>query len=129
MMQKILGISKESKTYAVCPKCNKLYNITEILPSNNTANTGFECTHVEFPNHPRKAHRKPCKMELTKSVPIINGYINKPKMVFPIISLKTQLITMYQRPGFESLLQKWMLKRVYCQIFMMAIYGKSFHHI
>src|SRR5918995_4749439 len=28
-------------------------------------------------------------------------------MVFPLPSLKAQLITMYRRPGFESLLKKW----------------------
>ena len=30
MMRKLLEIGKQSKTYAICPSCNKLYNISEI---------------------------------------------------------------------------------------------------
>ena len=28
-------------------------------------------------------------------------------MVYPLLSLKAQIIAMYRRPGFESLLEKW----------------------
>jgi hypothetical protein len=112
--KKLLGIGKQERTYAVCPKCNTLYKVAEILPQNVTdrSNSGFKCTHVEFPNHPRRGLREPCGTELTRRVPVGNGYMRKPKMVFPIPSLKIQLITMYQRPGFESLLSKWTNRNV-----------------
>ena len=51
MMRKLLEIGKQSKTYAVCPNCNKLYNISEI--SSQRSSSEFKCNHVEFPNHPR----------------------------------------------------------------------------
>ena len=102
MMRKLLEIGKQSKTYAVCPSCNKLYNISEIRST-----TGFKCNHMEFPNHPKRNLRKSCGTEVTKLVPTTSGYSVKPKMVYPLPSLKAQIIAMYRRPEFESLLKKW----------------------
>ena len=101
--RKLLGIGKQEKTYAVCPDCNTLHKISDILPqnANDQSDTGFKCTHVEFPNHSRKAQRKPCGTEITKRVPVTNGYVYRLKMVFPLPSLKVQLITMYQRSGLN----------------------------
>ena len=101
-MRKLLEIGKQSKTYAVCPSCNKLYNISEIRST-----SGFKCNHVEFPNHPKRNLRKSCGTEVTKLVPTTSGYSVKPKMVYPLPSLKAQIIAMYRRPEFESLLKKW----------------------
>ena len=71
---------------------------------NDQSNSGFKCIHVKFPNHLRKSQSG---TEITKQILIVKGYIRKPKMVFPLPSLKAQLITIYRRPGFESLLKKW----------------------
>ena len=105
MARKLLGIGKQEQIYAVCPSCNALYNVAEILPQNQA--TSLKCTHVEFPNHSQHRQRQACGTELTNKVPIVNGFIRRPKMLFPIPSLKNQIITMYQRPDFEELLQKW----------------------
>ena len=102
MMRKMLEFGKHSKRYAVCPSCNKLYKESEILSTSR-----FKCNHVEFPNHPRRNLRKPCGTEVTDRVPTTSGFIIKPKMVYPLPSLKAQIIAMYRRPGFESLLEKW----------------------
>src|SRR5437588_8127240 len=98
MMRKMLEFGKHSKRYAVCPSCNKLYKESEILST-----SGFKCNHVEFPIHPRRNLRKPCGTEVTDRVPTTSGFIIKPKMVYPLPSLKAQIIAMYRRPGFESL--------------------------
>src|SRR5215216_3448978 len=107
--KKMIGIDKQTKIYAVCPDCNTLYKISEILQKNvnDQSNNGFKYTHVEFLNHLRKGQRSPCGTEITKQISIVKGYIRKPKIIFPLPSLKAQLITMYQRSGFESLLKKW----------------------
>ena len=75
--RKILEVKKKSKTFAACPDCNKLYDIATIIPVNSgeNANSGFKCTHVEFPNHLMKNQRKSCGTELLMKVPINNGYI------------------------------------------------------
>ena len=125
MMRKVLEFGKHSKRYAVCPSCNKLYNESEIRST-----SGFKCNHVEFPNHPRRNLRKPCGTEVTDRVPTTSGFIIKPKMVYPLPSLKAQIIAMYRRPGFESLLEKWANRdgeAGYIPIFMMEKYGKLFH--
>jgi hypothetical protein len=104
----LLEIGKPEKTYAVCPSCNALYNVTKISANqNNQAFTGSKCTHVEFPNHPIKNKRKPCGAELLKKVPVNDGYVWRPNMIYPLIPLKTQLFSMFQRQGFEEKLRKW----------------------
>src|SRR5204862_5534183 len=107
------------------PSCNKLYKKLEILST-----SGFKCNHMEFLNHPRRNLRKPYETEVTDQVPITSGFIIKLKMIYPLLSLKAQIIVMYQRSGFESLLENghiWMRKRAYKLIFMMEKYGKLFH--
>ncbi|PKY56713.1 hypothetical protein RhiirA4_428451 [Rhizophagus irregularis] len=95
--RKFLEIKKKSKTYAVCPECNKLYNIANITPSDQSDSefNGFRCDHVEFPNHTMRNQRESCGTELLKRVPVVNGYIWKPKMIYPLPCLKTQLSIMY----------------------------------
>jgi len=88
--------------YAVCPKCNTLYSVAEVIMGD-----GFKCKHVEFPRHPMKSKRKPCEEELTKQVPLVNGYKRCPKLLFPLPSLKMQITSLYRRPDFEEQLQKW----------------------
>lgn len=108
--KKLLRIDKATKTYAVCPKCNNLYKIGEILGQNEQvteASPGLKCSQVEFPKHPMKKHREACGEELLKNVPVNNGYIKRPRIVFPMPDLKTQIFTMYQRPNFEQNLAKW----------------------
>ncbi|PKY24949.1 hypothetical protein RhiirB3_439698 [Rhizophagus irregularis] len=113
MAKKLLGINKRNRTCVVCPECNTLYKISEILPGNpqNETNTRFQCTHVEFPNHPMRNKRRICGIELTNKVPEVNGFVRRPRMLYPIPSLKKQLTVMYQRPGFEESLQKWTNQR------------------
>ena len=109
MARKLLDITKRSKTFVACTDCNKLYNPTEIMPKSddNSANSGFKCTHIEFPNHPMEKYRQQCGSELLLKVPVNNGFNWRPKMIYPLPCLKTQLAIMYKRPGFEDLLKKW----------------------
>ena len=83
-----------------------MYNPEEIIPKSDD-NIGFQCTHIEFPDHTMQKYRKPCGSELLLKVPINNGFKWHPKMVYPLPCLKTQLAIMYKRPGFEELLKKW----------------------
>ncbi len=105
MMRKLLEISNQKKICAICPSCNKLYKITEIL--NSQSDSRFKCSHVEFLNHPKHNQRRSCKMILIKKIPVIKVYTIRSKMVFSLPSLKMQIILMYHRLRFESLLRKW----------------------
>ena len=96
---KLLQIGSQSKTYAVCPSCNTLYNIVDVV-----AEEGFKCTHVEFP---MKSKAKPCGMEVTMQVPLTNEIKRRPKMLFPLPNLKIQINSLYRRPEFKQQLRKW----------------------
>ncbi|CAG8694651.1 6420_t:CDS:2 [Funneliformis caledonium] len=84
MTRKLFDIKKKSKIFAVCPDCNKLYNINEII-KDNTNFTGFKS---------------------------VKGHVWHPKMIYILPSLKTQLVTIYQRSGFEQNLKKWTNRNV-----------------
>ena len=108
MARNLLGIGKLEKGYAVCLSCNALYNNTKISANqNDQAFTRSKCTHVEFLNHPIKSKRNPCGSELLKKVPVNNGYVWRPNITYPLIPLKIQLLSMFQRQGFEEQLRKW----------------------
>jgi hypothetical protein len=104
MARKLLDIKRISKVFAVCTDCNKLYNPAEII--SEQSNSGFKCINVEFPNHPMKNHCKSCGSELLTKVPVNNGYNWRPKMVYPVPCLKTQLAAMYKRSEFKETLRK-----------------------
>jgi hypothetical protein len=97
--RKLLRIGKRSKTYAVCPSCNTLYNTAEVV-----AEEGFKCTHVEFP---MQSKRKFCGTELTVQNPLTYENKRRPKLLFPLPNLKIQINSLYQRPEFEQQLRKW----------------------
>ena len=101
VVKKLLKVGKCSN-YAVCPNCNTLYNVTEVITED-----GSKCKYIEFPNHPMRTKREPCGAELTVQVPIVKGYKRRLKLLFPLPNLKTQIISLYQRPDFEDQLQKW----------------------
>jgi hypothetical protein len=97
---KLLQVSSQSKTYAVCPSCNALYNIADVVAEGSE---GFKCTHVEFP---MKSKRKSCGVELTVQVPLANENKRRPKMLFPLPNLRIQINSLYQRPEFKQQLRK-----------------------
>jgi hypothetical protein len=106
MAKKLLKIVKQEKTYAICPDCDTLYKVLEILQ--NRSDTEPKCRHVEFSNHPKHSKRQACEAELTNKVLIVNRFTRKPKMLFLVLFLKTQIISIYQHSGFIELLQKWL---------------------
>ncbi|PKB99614.1 hypothetical protein RhiirA5_383060 [Rhizophagus irregularis] len=101
---KLLQVGNQSKTYAVCPSCNSLYNIAEVV-----AEEGSKCTHVEFS---MQSKGKPCGMELTMQAPLGNRNKNRPKLLFPLPSLKLQINSLYQRSGIQQQLRKWTNRHV-----------------
>ena len=100
----LLQIDNQSKTYAVCPSCNTLYNITDVV-----AEEGFKCSHVEFP---MKSKRKSCGTELTVQVPLANEIKRRPKLLFPLPNLRLQINSLYQRSEFKQQLRKWTNRHV-----------------
>jgi len=100
----LLQIGNQSKTYAVCPSCNTLYNTAEVVVAE-----GFKCTHVEFP---MRSKVKSCGTELTVQVPLANEIKRRPKLLFPLPNLRLQINSLYQRSEFKQQLRKWTNRHV-----------------
>jgi len=49
---------------------------------------------------------------IVKNIPVTNGYIKRPYMMFPMPDLKSQVFAMHQRPGFKQNLTKWAHRHV-----------------
>jgi Transposase family tnp2 len=96
----LLQFGNQSKTYAVCPSCNTLYNIADVI----AAEESFKCTHVEFPMKPKK---QSCGMELTVQIPLTSKNMIRPKLIFPLPNLKIQINSLYQRSEFKQQLREW----------------------
>lgn len=58
LQEKFLKL-KEIKTFAVCPKCNKLHN------AEDNGQSVLKCDHVEFSNHSKRNQHEACEVEIT----------------------------------------------------------------
>ena len=55
--------------YASCPKCHSIYPLHScIITSTGRTKQSKLCSHVEYPNHPHAARRRPCNTPLMKVV-------------------------------------------------------------
>ncbi|CAG8637774.1 2242_t:CDS:2 [Funneliformis mosseae] len=103
MTRKSLSVCAHIIKYAVCEKCCKLYNVSEVSTDEySQVLTASQCTYVDFPNHPMANQRVQYSVKFAKKIPITNGIVYYPFMVFLIVSLKHQLQLMYNQKGFKE---------------------------
>ena len=102
MTKKKLGISKIFQ-FAACNKCHKLYDIKEILKTNEIPT----CSFVNYPNHSIQRFRKMCGNPLTRKIDSNYHPIFRPIMTFPLINIKQQLSLFFCRKDFEMSCRKW----------------------
>lgn len=57
-----------SRTYVVCGKCHKLYEMKDCIDSHGHTRKSHHCSFVEFRQHPQRSMRQPCGEILLKSV-------------------------------------------------------------
>lgn len=96
------GVAKDNfQKYVGCPKCHTQYLFDEHCPHN--------CSHVEFPNHPRPSFRKPCGASLFTQVrkPNVEEPIQVPRKIYPMNDVAETLASFLRRPGFENLIDHW----------------------
>ena len=115
------------KEYVVCPKCDRLYDLSDCIIVENGQEQSKLCDFIKFPGHRQISHRSKCNTTLMKSV-IVGG---KKKLV-PRKSFFNHGVI----HGLESLLAtKFFYKSVnigkhillqqkhIMQIFMTVLYG------
>ncbi|CAB4429450.1 unnamed protein product [Rhizophagus irregularis] len=62
---------------------------------------------TDYLNHPMSNLRSYCNNIITKQIPINQGMMFKPSLIFPIISIKQRLQQLYNTKGFEKSCRKW----------------------
>jgi hypothetical protein len=97
--------------FSVCPSCHKLHDINDVKNYNIQQQTVIKkCDHIQFPNH--RSLRK-CNTPLSEQNELGDGRIvNIPSLVYPMVSIKGQILNMYQRSGFEKNLRLWINRNI-----------------
>ncbi|CAG8655027.1 6474_t:CDS:2, partial [Paraglomus brasilianum] len=111
--RKLIHLRDLFKTYVSCSKCHTLYDLRQTVNYKQDGQLAIrKCSHIEFPNN-RNHITESCNFPLTKQIRLFGNRIaNKPLSLFPLGSLKDQLKSMYQRPGFEKMLSHWRTRQL-----------------
>jgi hypothetical protein len=107
LAKKKLGIFQPKLRMAVCTNCHKLYD-SKIICNHKENNklAIMRCNYEEFPNNLIPSRKNLCNNELSSLKRNMNGIAAIPKMLYPKPSIKQQLSIMYQRSGFEKMLDQ-----------------------
>ena len=104
--KKLLGIFQPKMCMAVCTNCHKLYSAKDIITYREEGNVAvMNCLHEEFAGNPIINRRNKCNNPLSTLKKNKDGIISIPRMLYPKPSVRQQLSILYQRPGFEDMLQ------------------------
>src|SRR6185436_1174 len=92
---------------AVCTNCHKLYD-SKIVCNNmeNIKLAIMHCRYEEYPNNPTPSQKNLCNNELSSLKKNMKNMVAIPKMLYPKPSIKQQLSILYQRSGFEKMLDQ-----------------------
>ncbi|CAB5386734.1 unnamed protein product [Rhizophagus irregularis] len=118
--RKKLGLKHQFVKFSVCPSCHKLHNIDDVKQHTIQQHKAIKkCGHVQFPNH---RSLRQCNAPLSEQKELDDGkVVNAPLLIYPMPSIKEQLLQMYQRPNFEKNLKLWadrsVNNRVLCDVY------------
>ncbi|CAB4385968.1 unnamed protein product [Rhizophagus irregularis] len=118
--RKKLRLKHQFVKFSVCPLCHKLHNINDVKQHTIQQHKAIKkCGHVQFPNH---RSLRQCNAPLSEQKELDDGkVVNAPLLIYPMPSIKEQLLQMYQRPNFEKNLKLWADRsvndRVLCDVY------------
>lgn len=109
MLWKHLNFKKDNfRRYVVCPKCYSLYEYADCVINIEGTPSSRTCSHVEYPDHPQRARRRPCKELLLKEVLLPNGKTKLyPFKIYCYKSVIDRFRSLLKRDGFENLCNDW----------------------
>ncbi|GET66746.1 uncharacterized protein LOC109476669 isoform X1 [Rhizophagus irregularis DAOM 181602=DAOM 197198] len=91
---------------AVCNNCHKLYNVRNIVEYKEEGKAAIaNCLHEEFPDNPVPSRHNKCNNPLSILKKRKGKIIAIPRMIYSKPSIRQQLSMLYQRPGFEDMLE------------------------
>ena len=104
--KKWLNFLEPKMQLAICTNCHKLYNAANIINYKKEGKVAImNCSHEEYPNNPIPSRRNKCNNPLSVVKRNKDKTIAIPRMLYPKPSIRQQLSTLYQRPGFEDMLR------------------------
>ena len=104
-IRKLIKTDYNLTKYAVCPKCNSLYSISEC--TQNGVLTSRLCDYVAFPNHKHLSRRTKCDTELMKQVCVGSKIKLVPRKLFVYHSIISCLQRFINRRGFLQKCELW----------------------
>ena len=94
--------------YVVCSLCHSLYCLDSCIEGSGRFQKGKLCSYIQFPNHPQRRMRQPCRNNLVKSVELATGRkVFYPYLVYCYLGLKPSLQKLLNRPGFFEACEQW----------------------
>ncbi|GBC48363.2 hypothetical protein GLOIN_2v1625072 [Rhizophagus irregularis DAOM 181602=DAOM 197198] len=106
LAKKMLNIFQPKMQLAVCNNCHKLYNVRNIVEYKEEGKAAIaNCLHEEFPDNPVPSRHNKCNNPLSILKKRKGEIIAVPRMIYPKPSIRQQLSMLYQRPGFEDMLE------------------------
>ncbi|CAB4487545.1 unnamed protein product [Rhizophagus irregularis] len=106
LAKKMLNIFQPKMQLAVCNNCHKLYNVRNIVEYKEEGKAAIaNCLHEEFPDNLVPSRRNKCNNPLSILKKRKGEIIAVPRMIYPKPSIRQQLSMLYQRPGFEDMLE------------------------
>jgi hypothetical protein len=107
LAKKMLGIFQPKLRMAVCTNCHKLYDSKIICNyKENNKLAIMNCRYEEYPNNPVPSRKNLCNNELSSLKRNMKNMVVIPRMLYPKPSIKQQLSLLYQRSGFEKMLDQ-----------------------
>ena len=67
-IRKLINMKQAIKEYVMCPKCDRLYDLSDYIIVENGQEQSKLCEFIKFPRHPQSSHRSKCNTTLMKSV-------------------------------------------------------------
>ena len=104
--RRLIGINSTFRKFAVCPACHKLYSIQQI----KNAKSLPTCENTKYPKHRTAKKRISCAQPLAIEHWLLSGVTFRPRLIFPVPSIREQLATLYNHPGFDNMLQSFLNK-------------------
>ena len=106
---KLIGITANNFTqYIVCPSCDAVFDYDSCYSKVGNDEISKKCPHIEFPNHPHLAQRKPCGTDLMLTVKNNTAFKKvKPAKLYPYQSLKVAITNLVNKHGFLEQCEHW----------------------
>lgn len=115
--------------YVVCPKCCKLFTLSDCIVKIRGKTESKRCDNIEFPNHPHHSRRTACNELLLKEIKVGKRIKLVPRKAYVYHSIIESLRAMAKRRGFLEKCDLWR-SRAHVQDFMGDIYdGKAWQDL